>query len=79
MFIGGLFGSVFGIFSAFASLLGVSEDWVNKIARKYEKYRFTRKVMNKRSALKNNFTISNYKSPINIISKVAPSTAEDLS
>ena len=79
IFVGGLFGSIFGIFGAFSSLLGVSENWVNKIVRKYQKFGFSKKVMNKRDTLKNNFIMRYYESSFNKYAKVVPYTDEDFS
>lgn len=78
IFIGGLLGSVVGIFSAFGSVLGVSEDWIEKIIKKYQKYRLIRDIKAGRDDLNKNFIVHRCNLTIKKYAKVSPSTIEEI-
>lgn len=76
IFAGGLLGSIFGLFGSFATILGFCEDWVDKVAKRYENRKMVKKILNDRFSINANF-LSNEKVYFKVDSKVVPSTLED--
>ncbi|OMJ87655.1 hypothetical protein SteCoe_10581 [Stentor coeruleus] len=80
IFVGGLLGSIFGLFGTFATFLGLCEDFIDKIEKKYEKKKVVKKILNERYCIDSNFFCDkneNFKVDLKLEPKVVPTTFDD--
>ncbi|OMJ79590.1 hypothetical protein SteCoe_20359 [Stentor coeruleus] len=77
IFIGGLLGSVFGLFGTFTTFLGICEDWTEKIMKRLENRNAIKNIVNKRLDIHINFSIPNKNQRRKSV-KILPATLEDM-